>query len=83
MIDSPEKLQSVIRMQFRFIKNAAASLGFEGNKNYQRFRNTILGISRDYQVIYALLKKFPDIDTDAIWKIEKTMLRNSKLYKVK
>ncbi|MES0490895.1 MAG: hypothetical protein ABUK01_12940 [Leptospirales bacterium] len=80
MIDTAEKLQSVIRLKYRFLKSAAVSFGFAGNKNYQRFRNTMLGASKDYQVISALLKKFPDIDTTAIWSIDKKILQNAKSY---
>jgi len=81
MIDTTEKLLSFIRLQYRFIKNAAVQFGFKDNRGYQRFRNTILGASRDYQVIHSLMKKYPKIDTKAIWKIDKTMLSNIETHK--
>ena len=78
MIDTSEKLKSVIRLQYRFIKNAAEQCGFKGNKEYQRFRNTILGASCDYQVISVLLKNFPNLDTYAIWGVDKKVIENAR-----
>lgn len=78
MIDTSEKLTSLIKLKYRFIKEAAAQLGFAGAKNYQRFRNTILGASKDYQVIHALLEKIPKIDTAAIWGIDKKYIKKSE-----
>ncbi|MES0491616.1 MAG: hypothetical protein ABUK01_16590 [Leptospirales bacterium] len=80
MINTPEKLISIIRLQYRFIKNAANTMGFLGAKDYQRFRNTLLGASRDYQVIMALLQKYPKIDTVSIWSLDKSALQNAKTY---
>ena len=76
MIDTAKKLNLLVRLKYRFIKNAANEFGFEDNRDYQRFRNTILGASRDYQVILVLMDKYPNIDTKAIWGIEKTMLNS-------
>ena len=79
MIDSPEKLVSTIRLQFRFLKSASADLGFKSNRDYQRFRNTILGASRDYQVIAALVKKYPKLDTKSIWGLDRDLLKNAQV----
>ncbi|MES0490759.1 MAG: hypothetical protein ABUK01_12245 [Leptospirales bacterium] len=80
MLDTPEKLKSAIKLEYRFLKNAAANMGFTSNKDYQRFRNTILGASRDYQVILALVKKYPKIDTVTIWSIDKSLLKDAKTH---
>lgn len=76
MIDTSDKLESTIRIKYRFIKKAAESFGFKGSQNYQRFRNTILGSSKDYQVILVLLKHFPKLDTNALWGLDKKALIN-------
>ena len=78
MIDTQEKLVTIIRTKHRFLSEAATQSGFAGSKNYQRFRNTILGASRDYQVILALVKDYPKIDTKAIWGIDKKFIAQLK-----
>lgn len=78
MIDNTEKLMSAIRIKDRFMSESAEKSGFTGSKDYQRFRNTVMGVSRDYQVIIALLKRFPKIDTKAIWGIDKKLLKDAK-----
>ena len=78
MIDTSKKLLSVIQLQYRFISDAAISMGFKTNKDYQRFRNTAKGASQDRQVIVALLKEYPNLDTVAIWGITKEMIKLSK-----
>ncbi|MES0491384.1 MAG: hypothetical protein ABUK01_15425 [Leptospirales bacterium] len=81
MIDTSEKLTSMIKLKYRFIKEAASQFGFPGAKNYQRFRNTILGASKDYQVILALVENIPKIDTAAIWGIDKKYIKNTSYKK--
>ncbi len=76
MIDTSEKLVATIRLRHRFIKEAAISLGFENSRDYQRFRNTLLGASRDYQVIVSLLREIPGIDTKKIWGIERELFES-------
>lgn len=74
MIDTTEKLVAMVRLRHRFIKEAAIHLGFKNSRDYQRFRNTLLGASRDYQVIVSLLKEIPDIDTKKLWGIERDLI---------
>lgn len=78
MINSTESLKATICIQYRFIKSAADALGFKGPKEYQRFRNTVLGSSKDLQVIQAIIKKFPNVDTQAIWGVDKNLLKAKK-----
>ncbi len=75
MINNTEYLKSAIQLKYRFIKEAANAMGFKGSKEYQRFRNTILGASKDMQVIQALIKSIPKIDTNAIWGINRQLLK--------
>ncbi|MES0490905.1 MAG: hypothetical protein ABUK01_12990 [Leptospirales bacterium] len=69
MIDTKEKLQNEVRLRYRFLKKAAYEMGLKSNKDYQRFRNTVLGASRDLQVIKKLTKSFKNIDTYKIWGV--------------
>ncbi|MES0492079.1 MAG: hypothetical protein ABUK01_18975 [Leptospirales bacterium] len=69
MIDTKEKLQNEVRLRYRFLKSAAHEMDLKSNKDYQRFRNTVLGASRDLQVIKKLTKSFRNIDTYKIWGV--------------
>lgn len=69
MINTKEDLLFKVKLEYRFVKTAANELGFTSSKDYQRFRNTLLGSSRDLQVIYKLTKRFKKIDTYEIWGI--------------
>ena len=76
MVDSVEKLNSIIRLRFRFLKAASEHFGYKTNRDYQRFRNTVLGASKDYQVIAKLLGEFKDLDTKKIWGVEASSLQS-------
>lgn len=75
MIDTKEKLFTAIRVKYRFVSHAAKEFGFESSRDYQRFRNTLIGASKDYQVILSLLTNFPKIDTEKLWGVDKNSLK--------
>ena len=69
MINTKEKLLTGIRIKYRFIKTASTELGFESKRDYQRFRNTVIGASANISVIIKLKETFPELDTEKIWSI--------------
>ena len=76
MVDTVEKLNSVIKLRYRFLKSASEHFGYENNRDYQRFRNTVLGASKDYQVIAKLLEEFEELDTKKIWGVDASSLQS-------
>jgi len=44
-------------------------MGYTSNRDYQRFRNTVLGASRDLQVISKLVEDYPMLDSGKVWGV--------------
>jgi len=68
-IETLAQLQLEILLRYRFVSAAAKGMGFTSNRDYQRFRNTLLGSSRDLQVIKKLTETYSNINTYKIWGI--------------
>jgi len=68
-ITTNSQLHLELMLKYRFIKTAASDMGFISNRDYQRFRNTVLGGSRDLQVICRLVQAYPMIDAYKVWGV--------------
>jgi len=68
-IETNAQLRLEILLKYRFVKRAANDMDFTSNRDYQRFRNTLLGSSRDLQVIKKLTETYSNINTYKIWGV--------------
>jgi len=44
-------------------------MAFTSSRDYHRFRNTVLGASRDLQVISSLVENYPMLDSGKVWGV--------------